>query len=153
MYTKLTTVALSLLLTLKSSSQITLAKGFSCVLSSAHAREDYFSNGTFRFHSDAYGREVEDPTLLKDYVSDSYSGQLSFKKTKDGLYWGTGLIGSTYKYVIIIPEAYRVVTLSASKAGPQFSNHSTWLLQQVRINRSAGKDYYFINYKGAYCRS
>lgn len=154
MYTKLTTLAaMGLLLGLQGSAQIALAKGFTCVVSSAHSREDFFTNGSFRFHSDTYGREVEDPASLKDYVQESYSGKLLFQKTRDGLYWATGRVGSTYKYVVLIPEAYRVVSLSAPKAGPQFSNHSAWLLQQVRINRSAGKDYFFTNYQGAFCRS
>ena len=136
----------------KGHSQIVLAKGFQCNTSEDHYRFDFFTDGTFKFHSDAWGREVDDPAALKAYTESNFEYKLKFSKTKDNLYWGTGRYNGQYFYVIIVPESLVTVSVSPAVNNTQFSNHSSWLLQQVRNNRRSDKDYYFTNYLGKSCR-
>ena len=139
------------LITKISVSQISLPKSFSCVTSDIHQRENYFSDGNYRFHSEAWGREVQDPSEMKGLMEDNYGHKIVFNKTKDNLYWGTGIYNGEYKYIVIIPDALTTVVLSSPKKGTQFSNYSTWLLQQIRNNHSGDKEYYLTNYKGISC--
>ena len=134
-------------------SQISLPKGFKCVSLSAETnmRDNYFSDGTFRFHSEAWGREIQEPADLKDFIQKGYEGKLMFKKTQDNLYWATGIYKGEYKYVIIVPEDLSTIVLSSKTNGSKFSNYSAWLLQQVRINISSKKEYYFTDFKGKSC--
>jgi len=133
--------------------QISLSKGFRCVSMSqeSNMRDSYFSDGIFRFHSEAWGREVDEPGQLKDFVQKMYGNNLIFKKTTDNLYWATGISNNEYKYVIIIPSKLTTVALSSKTSNTQFSNYSAWILQQVRINISSGKDFYFTNFRGQEC--
>lgn len=134
-------------------SQLSLPKGFRCVSmrGETNMRDSYFSDGTFRFHSDAWGREVEDPSDMVAFISKMYGNVLKFRKTQDNLYWATGMVNNEYKYVIIVPSAYTTIALSSKTKNAQFSNYSAWLLQQTRINISSGKDYYFTDYRGKEC--
>lgn len=134
-------------------SQISLPKGFRCVSMSVETnmRDSYFSDGTFRFHSEAWGREVEDPSDLVDLITANYENKLKFKRTRDNLYWATGIYKGAYKYIIIIPSALTSIALSSKVKNSQFSNYSAWLLQQVRINISSEKDYYFTDSNGKEC--
>ncbi len=146
----LTVLFLSLIVT-ESFSQISLPKGFRCIISDIHQRENYFSDGTYRFHSEAWGREVQEPSEMKELMENNYEHKIVFNKTKDNLYWGTGLYNGEYKYIVIIPDALTTVVLSSSRKGTQFSNYSAWLLQQIRNNHSGDKEYYLTNYKGKSC--
>ncbi len=131
--------------------QISLPKSFRCILSDIHQRENYFSDGTYRFHSETWGREVQEPSEMKKLIEANYGNKIVFNKTKDNLYWGTGIYKGSYKYIVIIPDALTTVVLSCSKKGTQFSNYSTWLLQQIRNNYNSDKEYYLTNYKGKSC--
>jgi hypothetical protein len=144
---------LSLLISLNSFSQISLPKQFKCVLSKESFRENYFTDGTYKFKTDAWGNGVENAKDLQPYLEELYNHKLAFKKTKDGLAWGTGFSNSKYYYIVVIPERLTTVTLSSISNGSQFSNYSTWLLQQVRNNFSSGKDFYLTDFKGKECSS
>ena len=150
-FTLILTILFLSLITKISFSQISLPKGFRCVTSEIHQRENYFSDGNFKFHSEAWGREVEGASEMKGLMEDNYEHKIVFKKTKDKLYWGSGLYNGQYKYIVIIPDALTTVVLSCPKKGTQFSNYSAWLLQQIRNNHSAEKDYNLTNYKGKSC--
>lgn len=152
MKTKTFFALLLLLVAAHGSSQITLPKQFSCVLSPDTFRDNYFTDGTYQFKTDAWGNSpIESGEELVAHLADSYEHQLTFKKTKDNLYWGTGLYKGRYYYMVVVPERLATVTVSATQNGTQFSNYSTWLLQQVRTNHKAGKDYYLTDYKGKAC--
>ena len=134
-------------------SQISLPKGFRCVSMSreTNMRDSYFSDGVFRFHSEAWGRDFQDPSELVAFIKKNYGSGFNFKKTRDNLYWATGVFSNEYKYIIIIPSELTTIVLSSKANNSQFSNYSAWLLQQTRINISSGKDYYFTDYLGKEC--
>jgi len=133
-------------------SQIALPKQFNCVLSSESFRENYFTDGTYRFKTDAWGNSsIESGEELARHLEAIYDHKLPFKKTKDNLYWGTGVFKGRYYYIVVVPERLATLTLSATKNGSQFSSYSTWLLQQVRNNHNSGLDYYLTDYKGKEC--
>jgi len=134
-------------------SQINLPKGFRCVDMSQKSsyRDNYFTDGEYSFHNDAWGREFDNQKEFLNYFSDIYRNSFKIIKTRDGLYWGSGIIEKEYKYVILIPNKLVSIILSSKINGTQFSNYSTWLLQTVRNNLSSGKDLYFTDDKGKDC--
>ena len=144
---------LFLIVSLNSFSQINLPKQFSCVKSQESFRENYFTDGTYKFKTEAWGNGVESPKDLQPYLEELYNHKLTFRKTKDGLAWGTGLLNGKYYYIVAIPEQLTTVTLTSNSNGSQFSNYSSWLLQEVRNNISAGKDFYLTDYRGKECSS
>ncbi len=152
MKTKTLFALLLLMLSTRGFSQIALPKQFNCVLSPDTFRENYFTDGTYQFKTDSWGNsDIENGEQLVKELTNIYERKLTFKKTKDNLYWGTGVYGGRYYYIMVVPESLATITLSASKNGTQFSNYSTWLLQQVRNNHNSGLDYYLTNYKGKTC--
>jgi hypothetical protein len=133
-------------------SQINLPKGFRCVDMSQKyfSRDNYFTDELYSFHSEIW-REFENQTDFINSLVDSYKNSFKIKKTKDGLYWGSGILDNEYKYIILIPDKLVSIVLSSKLNGSQFSNYSTWLLQSVRNNLSSGKDLYFTDNKGRQC--
>jgi hypothetical protein len=156
-HTMKTKILLSLIflfcLSFSSYSQIALPKQFNCVLSNDGWRWNYFTDGVYQFNADAWGNGVESPKELPGYLSDLYKRKLIFRKTKDGLWWGTGKYEGNYYYIVVIPQRLTTVTLKAMTNGVQFSNYSSWLLQQVRNNISSGSDFHLVNYQGKECTS
>ena len=134
-------------------SQISLPKKFKCIDMSGQTnnRDNYFTDGTYSFHHEVWGREFENEKDFLDYFIDKYKSSCPIKKTRDGLYWGTGVFEGKYKYIILIPNELATSILSSNINGTQFSNYSSWLLQQVRNNLSSGKDLYFTDYNGKEC--
>jgi hypothetical protein len=114
-------------------------------------RDNYFTDGEYSFHHDVWGREFDNQKDFLNYFSDLYKSSFKFKKTKDGLYWGTGIILNEFVYVILIPDELFSIVLRSKLNGVQFSNYSTWLLQTVRINISSEKSLNFTDYKGKEC--
>ena len=149
----LSTIFFHILISYNGYSQISLAKGFKCADMSieTNMRDNYFSDGTFRFQSEAWGREVEAAGDILTLIRNNYENKIVFRKTKDGLYWGTGAFNGEFKYVIIIPNQVTTVMVSSPKKGIEFSNYSAWLLQQIRNNIRSSKDFYFTDYKGKSC--
>jgi len=145
-------ISILILASKEGNSQIPLAKGFQCNISEDHYRFDFFTDGTFKFHAEAWGREVDEPAAMKEFIESNFENKIKFNKTKDNLYWGTGRINGQYFYVIIVPESLVTVSVSSVVNNTQFSNYSSWLLQQFRNNRRSVKDYYFTNYLGKSCR-
>ncbi len=134
----------------KSYSQIQLPKGFNCVLGENHPNESYFSDGVYSFtsypwgHDGIYGRDVINT------IESNWDHKVKFTQTKDGLYWASGKIDGNYFYSILVDDALQY-TLQSKKNGAQFSNYSTWLLQQIRNNKKSGLDTYYTDYKGKSC--
>jgi hypothetical protein len=144
--------ALFVCISFDSFSQISLPRQFKCQVSKESFRENFFTDGTYSFKTDAWGNgAAETPADLKPYLSDYYENQIPFKKTKDNLYWGTGIYRGKYYYIVVIPNSLATVTLSSTTNGTQFSNYSSWLLQQVRNNISSSKDFYLTNFMGKEC--
>lgn len=134
-------------------SQINLPKGFRCedMSQKSSYRDNYFTDELYSFHFDIWGREFENQKDFLNYFIDLYKNSFRIKKTKDGLYWGSGISENEYKYLILIPDKLVSLVLSSKLNGSQFSNYSTWLLQSVRNNISSGKDLYFTDNKGKEC--
>lgn len=144
--------ALALVISINASSQIKLPKQFRCVLSKESFRENYFTDGNYRLKTDAWGNgAAESAEDVQPYIEGVYDHQLSFRKTKDGLAWGTGFYNGKYYYIVVIPKSFASVTLSSTSKGTEFSNYSSWLLQQVRNNISSDMDFYLTDYKGKEC--
>lgn len=119
--------------------------------SETNMRDSYFSDGTFRFHSEAWGRESQDPSDMIKIITKNYENKIRFKKTQDNLYWGTGVYRGEYKYIVIVPSSLTSIALSSKVNGTQFSNYSSWILQQVRININIEKGFDFTDWKGKAC--
>ena len=126
-------------------SQIKLEGGFYCVKSNNHYRDNYFTNGKIVFYSDVYGRDFDSDVDFIKYVKSKYPFQI--KKTKDGLYWGSGLVSNKYFYLVIIPKSLTLTFVSSPKDDKEFSDYSIFLLRQVRKNSG----YYFTDYLGKSC--
>jgi len=121
--------------------QILLPKGFKYIKSNDHYRSDYFTNGKIIFYYDVYGREVSNEQELKEYF-ESMQG-FEFKKTKDGLYWGSGYSKGSERYFVLIPNLLEGVMVSSPRDDIEFSNYSKWLLKQVRLALKLGKSISF----------
>jgi len=134
-------------------SQINLPKGFECIDMSRQGsyRDNYFTDKVYSFHNDIWGREFDNQIEFLNYFSDLYRNSFKIKKTRDGLYWGSGNIENEFKYVILIPDKLISIILSSKINGTQFSNYSTWLLQTVRNNLSSGKGLNFTDNEGNEC--
>lgn len=135
------------------SSQIALGKEFRCVPGETF-RDDHYSDGVLNFYSQPLGNSDLNNTAesVIPYLQNVFGNHLLFKKTTDGLYWTTGYYQGKYWYIIAIPRSLIEIILSCPTKSSRFSNYSAWILQQVRITRDAGKDYFFSDYKGATCR-
>jgi hypothetical protein len=114
-------------------------------------RDNYFTDKVYSFHNDIWGREFDNQIEFLNYFSDLYRNSFKIKKTRDGLYWGSGNIENEFKYVILIPDKLISIILSSKINGTQFSNYSTWLLQTVRNNLSSGKGLNFTDNEGNEC--
>ncbi len=130
-------------------SQIALPAGYKCVPSRNNEQENYFSNGTFRFRTDAGTRKASNQEDFINYFKNNYA--LAIRKTKDNLYWGLGMLDGRYVYVVLIPERLTSVIISTLHNNQLFSDQSDWLLQQVRKNKSLKKEFYFTDYTGLSC--
>lgn len=130
--------------------QIKLPKGFNCILGENHINESYFTDGTFSFLSYPWGHEGISGQDVVDVIEDNYNHQIKFQRTKDNLYWATGKVDGKYVY-IVVAEGSLQFTLRSKINGSQFSNYSTWMLQQIRNNISSHADNYFTDYKGKSC--
>lgn len=124
----------------KGFSQIKLKKGFYCVKSKDHYRENYFTDGEVVFHSETYGRDFSDEDEFVDYVKNMYSFDLY--KTKEGYLWGSGLHHDRYIYVIVIPESIYKIYVSSKYNNKAFSDYSTFLLKEVRKGNRGFVDAY-----------
>jgi hypothetical protein len=131
-------------------SQITLPKGFHCVLGINHANESYFTNGVFTFKTYPWGHEGIAGKEVANLLEDNYSHKIKFQKTKDNLYWATGKVDDAYLYIVIASENLQY-TLSSKMNSSEFSDYSAWLLKQIRTNIAAGSELYFTDYNGKSC--
>ena len=131
-------------------SQVKLPKGFRCVLGENHANESHFTDGTYTFSSYPWGHEGLFGQEVINTIEENNNHQIKFKKTSDGLYWATGKVNGTYLYTLLIDDVFQY-TLRSKMNGPQFSNYSSWLLQQIRNNRKSGLDNYYTDYRGNSC--
>ncbi len=143
-------IALTTFISTTSFSQIQLAKGFKCVLGTNHANESYFTDGTFNFKLYPWGHDGISGNDLVTFLEKNYNQKIKFIQTKDGLWWGTGKVNDQYLY-IIIADGSNQLTLSSTVANTQFSVYSTWMLEQIRKNITAGKDIYFTDFNGKEC--
>ena len=142
---------LVLIVTYKTSiCQIKLPKGFKCSLGINHPNESYFTDGSFTFQAYPWGHDGIQGQDVIDVIEENYSHKIKFKKTKDNLYWATGKIDNLYVYVIVVDESFQL-TLSSHKNNSQFSNYSTWMLQQIRNNLLAKEGIFFTDYLGNDC--
>jgi hypothetical protein len=132
--------------------QITLPRQFKCMTQDSW-RDNFFSYGTYNFRTEAHGYGIESAKDLVPYLEEAYQHKLVFKKTKDGLAWGTGKYQGKYFYIVVVPESLASISLFSAASGTQFSNYSSWLLQQVRNNISSGKDFYLTDVSGKECSS
>lgn len=130
--------------------QVKLPKGFRCVLGENHINESYFTDGTYTFYSYPWGHEGLYGQEVTKTIEENYNHRLKFKKTKDGIYWTTGKVNGRYVYTLLVNGALQY-TLSSKIKGAQFSNYSTWLLQQIRNNIKSGLDTYYTDYNGKSC--
>lgn len=133
-----------------SKAQIKLPKGFHCVLGENHANESFFTDGTYSFSSYPWGHDGIYGQEVIDLLEKNYSNRIKFSKTKDGLYWATGKVGDFYIYTIIANQALQF-TLRSKTNDTEFSNYSTWLLQEIRNNIKSEHDNYYTDYNGNSC--
>ena len=130
-------------------SQIRLPRGFVGVRSSENFRSDnskYYSDGTFRFYLNNYRREADTPEEFIETMKSIYKFQI--KKTLDNLYWGSGYQDGKFYYVILIPENETYLFVNSPADNKEFSNHSVWLLKQVRNLRNKNLHIYFTDCNG-----
>lgn len=149
-------------LSLCAKAQIVLS-GYKCLFYDGQGpntmAEMYHQNDTFRFTLLARDIAAENPdendrtAELKIGLRLCFNG-LNYSKTKDGLYVSTGRYRGTaaYYYKIYIPEQEVSLSLRSNANDADFSDRSKWLLEQVRINRSKKKDFYFINEQKETCQ-
>lgn len=135
---------------ISSNCQIKLPKGFNCILGEEHANESHFVDGTFTFKSYPWGHDGISGQDVIDVIEEAYNHQIKFRQTKDNLYWATGKVDGKYIYIVIAEQMLQY-TLSSTTNNSQFSNYSTWMLQQIRNNIASHADNYFTDYKGNSC--
>lgn len=131
-------------------SQIRLPKDFHCVLGKSHMNESYFTNGRLSFREYPWGHEGIYGKDVTNAIEETYHHQIKFQRTKDGIYWASGQANGKFVYILLVNEALQF-TLSSTTNSADFSNYSTWMLQQIRINKSAGLDVFFTDYRGKSC--
>jgi hypothetical protein len=113
-----------------SSAQIQVPEGFTLIKGeSPVGRDDYFQKGMYRISEDIPFQADTPPTDEGKINMLTGVYGVPFKKTRDGLYYGTGLSRGRYKYIVVYRFAF---ILSASQNDALFSDYSLWLLNMVR---------------------
>lgn len=135
---------------LNASSQIKLPKGFNCIPGENFAKESYFSDGKYAFKQKAWGQEGLNGLELINFLESNSDKKLKFNRTKDNLYWATGKLGDIYFYTVLVDEVFEY-SLTSKLNGSQFSNYSTWMLQQIRNNIASESENYFTDFNGKKC--
>ena len=134
---------------LNSKAQIKLPKGFNCRI--GVTKQIYYSDGKYSFKEKAWGQEGLNGLELIKFLESNYDNKIKFNRTKDNLYWATGKIGDTYFYTVVVDEVFEY-SLTSKLNGTQFSNYSTWLLQQIRNNIVSEAENYFTDFNGNTCK-
>lgn len=135
---------------LKGPAQIQLPTGYQCVLGEGHYNESYFTNGKLSFLSYPWGHDgIKGQKVIK-LIEEGYGNKIKFAKTKDGLHWATGKANGFYIYIVLV-EGQLQYTLRSLVKDTEFSNNSTWLLQQIRNNITSGNDNYYTDSYGNSC--
>ena len=148
-----------LLVSCNSQAQI-LLRGYKCIYfddqppymyADMYSKTDTFS---FVLYSRDIMGEVEDNDPVKELKCGLRLcfGINHYIRTKDSLYIYTGKYYDTniYVYKVYIPNKMVALSVRSKNNDALFSERSTWLLSQIRLNRA--KDMYFINEKHQTCQ-
>jgi hypothetical protein len=148
---KITLTLVSLFIIITSKGQIILPKGFVCTKKNTPS-SCFLSDGRYTFNCYTWGHDGVEPKDLVQTVKINLDNKISFKRTSDGLYWGTGKTGNVYRYIVIVPNSLVEIQVYSSYNDDQFVNYSSWLLQEVRNNLKAKKALWFVDYNSKECK-
>lgn len=118
--------------------QVKLPKEYTCT----SFKNGYgLSNGDIVFYKETLSDDLSDKEILDAYLAD-------FTKTKDNLYMRKSKTQMLLE--IVIPETLTSISLSANKDKAGFQKYSLQLLESIRKNRAANKNY-FVKHDGLPC--
>ncbi len=145
----------------KSTAQIKLPKGFVCFKDDDDwtvGCHQLFRKGEIKFISYGCDRgEYGDNTSQAEMINIGLEfcfGNDFYKKTKDGLYVGTGKYkerGSLiYYYKVFIPEKLHRITVLSKTNTKEFSDMSIFILEHIRKHRN-DKQFHLVTSNGQTC--
>ena len=71
---------------------------------------------------------------------------ITFRKTKDGLFWGAGQQDGAYAYIVASPDMKYMIGLFCAAHGPSFVQYSSWMINQARQAIIEGNEFYFVKH-------
>lgn len=113
--------------------QVLIPNDYDCVFSEVPYRGWGLTNYEITFYMEAIREEEPEDYALGE----------GYKKTKDGIFYKTGIEDDTYYYEIFVPESSTKISLTSNKKSYSlFSKYSTQLMAAARKHRKKNSDYF-----------
>lgn len=130
--------------------EIRLPHQFKCVEQEFHSSSTY-TDGEIMINQYPWGHDGVDKEDLVSLIENNLE-TISLKKTKDGLFWGSGRTSDGfYRYVVILPNELFEFQVYSKTNGNGFSEFSQWLLNNVREGAKSKKNILLTDWSGETC--